>query len=190
MRPKEAFIGKVRVWDVRSFFPDIPDTAVTRRRPASAVERIVVHHDGVLMAPGDQNYNGATLDEDLKRLQAIYNRGLWMQWGGFPYHLVASPNGRLFWVRDLDTYGAHVRGQNHVSVGLALMGNFVDAMPVGRQLCAAAWGYIALWQWAGEFLPVKPHLELVSTSCPGNTHQEWMPVIAKLTVPLAATVTP
>lgn len=198
-KPREAYLGRIRVWDVRHLFPDNEgldpwgqEWTVKKYRPLSQVRWIVVHHDAAIMPPGDLDFSGSSLDEDLERLAIIWDVGLANLWGGFPYHLVVSPNARLFWCRNLDTYGAQIWGLNNISIGIALMGNFMQGMPVGKQLCTAANGYLAFWEKTGWLVEPKGHRELAlpghTTQCPGDTYQTWMPTILKLTQVIAKTL--
>ena len=176
-RPRELVIAGKRLVDVRHLFPT--DGSAGRRRDIARVIGVAVHHDGVLMAPGDRNYSGGTLDEDIQRLYAIYNRGLQAGWGGFPYHLVASPNGRLFLCLDLSCFGAHVAQRNHELLGVSLMGNFMLEAPSTTQLCAA--GLAVAVCWRDPFSPgaVEAHYQWARptwpTSCPGDTWPIWGP---------------
>lgn len=186
-RPKKMDLGGVEVVDVRGMFPT-GEPAPRVRRP-HALRGIAFHHDGVIMLAGDRDYSGSTLDEDLCRLQAIYAHGIDNGWGGMPYHLVASPNGRCFYTLDLDYYGAHVARRNHELVGVALMGNFTYAEPGDLQLCAAARATLAVWGWRRELLGGRGHREwalpLEGTACPGHTWWSWRDRLLVLTVALA-----
>lgn len=191
-RPRRGMLGGVEVVDVRHMFP----TGGPAGRPRDRVllRGVAVHHDGVIMAEGDQDYSGSTLDEDLARLAAIYQHGLNMRWGGMPYHLMASPNGRCFYTLSLECFGAHVARRNHELEGLALMGNFTYAHPGDLQLCAAARGLLATWGWLGELLPYKGHREWAlpafPTSCQGDTWWVWQNRLVVMTVALARVLFP
>jgi len=143
----------------------------------SALLGVAQHHDAAIMSPGDENYDGSTLDEDLRRLDLIYRVGIGNGWGGFPYHFVASPNGRVFYTTDLSFFGAHVARRNHQLVGVALMGLFTDAQPVRESLCAAGLAIATIWHLAGRLLDVRGHREWAlptdPTACPGDTWWSW-----------------
>lgn len=47
-------------------------------------------------------------------------------WKGIGYHFVIAPDGLIYIGRDLNTPGAHTAGQNHVAIGVCLLGNFDD----------------------------------------------------------------
>jgi hypothetical protein len=175
--PKRLAVGRLEIVDVRHLYPPSPDGAVGRSRDSSRLQGIAVHHDAAIMAPGDQNYDGSTLDEDLRRLDVIYNVGISRGWGGFPYHFVGSPNGRTFYTTDLSFFGAQVAGRNDTLVGVALMGLFTDAKPVPADLCGAALAIVSIWSIIGRLLDVKGHrewaLDWSPTNCPGDTWWTW-----------------
>lgn len=190
--PGELIVGGVELVDVRHYFP--PTGLVARRRPVRVPLGVAVHHDGVLMGPGDRHYSGTTLDEDLERLRAIYRHGLSMGWGGMPYHVMASPNGRCFYTLDLAYYGAHVARRNHELVGLCLMGNFMFRHPGDLQLCAAARGLLGMWGWYAHLLPFRGHREWAlpgdGTVCPGDTWWVWQNRLLVMTVAVARVLFP
>jgi len=45
-------------------------------------------------------------------------------WFGCGYHFVINRAGELEHGRSVETYGAHVRGYNHESIGICLVGGF------------------------------------------------------------------
>lgn len=170
-------IGRTRAIDVRHLFPPTPGGAVIRLRSFDQLRGIAVHHDGVMMPAGDQDFDGSTLDEDLGRLNAIYQQGRRQGWGGFPYHFVASPNGRLFYTLDVRHLGAHVARRNHELVGLALMGDFTMQRPTPEEICAGGLGVVGLWLTYGRLLGMKGHWEWAlpawPTQCPGEPWVDW-----------------
>ena len=167
----------IEVADVRYLFPDQPDRKCSLYHPPENIVGIAQHHDGVLMAPGDMDYNGTTLDEDMERLQAIYDSRV-DELGGYPYQLTASPNGRLFWCRSLYTWGAHVEKMNDRLLGIAIMGDYRKAEPPGAGLCSLSLGYIALWRFLGHLVGVQGHQKWApGTECPGPAL--WLPKVLK-----------
>ena len=190
--PSRLLLGGVEVVNVRHMFPTSGPAA--RQRDKRLLGGVAIHHDGVIMAPGDRDYSGSALDEDLERLRAIYEHGQDEDWGGMPYHFVVSPNGRCFYTLDLDCCGAHVAGRNDVLVGVSLMGNFMYAQPGDLQLCAAARALVAIWGWSGRLLPFKAHREWAlpayPTSCVGDTWWQWQNRLLVLTVAVARLLFP
>jgi hypothetical protein len=164
----------IEVADVRYLFPDAPGASCSNFHPPEAIIGIAQHHDGIIMPPGDADYNGTTLDEDMERLQAIYAYNL-SRLGGYPYQFTGSPNGRLFWCRSLETWGAHVGGMNDRLLGIAMMGDYRKAEPPVEGLCSLSLGYIALWRFLGHLSAVKGHGQWApgTTECPGPAL--WIP---------------
>ena len=170
----------IEVADVRYLFPDWPGTPEQRNslsyiHTPDQVDGVSVHHDGEVMPPGDMDYNGSTLDEDMERLQAIYNWN-YPRLGGFPYQLVPSPHGRLFLCRNLETWGAHTGGENDHLQGMGLMGNYLNSEPPAVQLCAGSLGLIIFWRWRGQLLKAMGHRDWPNqwTECPGTMRSVWI----------------
>ncbi len=190
--PKKIDLGAVEVVDVRGMFPT-SEPAARLRQPA-AVKGIAFHHDGVIMRAGDRNYSGSTLDEDLHRLATIWERGIAMGWGGMPYHLVASPNGRCFYTLSLNKMGAHVKRRNHELLGVAAMGDFTYSEPGNLQICALARAVLAIWTSRGKLLGGRGHREwalpISPTSCPGDTWWSWQNRLEPATMVLARVLFP
>lgn len=184
--PVRRTIGRAIIFDVRHIFPPQHAGSVGRPRLMSNLLGLAVHHDGVIMAPGDRDYNGTTLNEDLERLGAIYRHGADQGWGGFPYQFVASPNGRLFYTTDVSLFGAHVARRNHELLGLALMGDFSATWPGQALLCAAGLGVVTAWHLAGRLLDVRGHREWAlaghPTVCPGDMRTGWQRDLLQMAV--------
>ena len=175
--PHRINIAGVTIVDVRHLCPPEEGGAVARPRDPALLTATAIHHDAGAMPPGDRNYDGSTLDEDLARIAAVYRHGLAQGWGGYPYHLVASPNGRAFYTTDISLHGAHVAKRNHLFLGVALMGNFMLHPPGDEQLCAAARCLVATWALTHRLITYWGHHELAlpayPTSCPGDTWPQW-----------------
>lgn len=176
-------LGNLEIVDARDLWPAAGPAA--RPRQFALLQGIAVHHDGVIMPPGDVNYSGATLDEDLARLEAIHNRSVDQGWGSFPYHLVVSPNGRCFYTLDVDFFGAHVARRNHELVGVCHMGLFNAAPPSDVQLCAAGRALLHLLRRTGVLATVRGHKDWAlpdrPTSCPGDLWPSWKGRLLDLT---------
>lgn len=171
--PRSIVRGGKRMADVRHLFTD----HARRLRSPDRISGIAAHHDGVVFEPGDRDYSGSTLDEDLARLWAIYRHALQKGWRRFPYHFAATPNGRTFYTLSLTSIGAHVRDRNSVLAGVVLLGNFEDEPPGDRQLCAAGVAIAATWRELGRLVTIRPHwgwaLREHPTICPGGSYPLW-----------------
>ena len=196
-KPLHLAIGTnhFRIADVRHLFPPLEGGAVARPRDPSLLKAIGVHHDAVLMPAGDLDYSGTTLNEDLARLDAIYRHAIAQGWGGFPYHFLATPNGRTFYTTDVHLFGATVARRNHELLGVALSGDLTNALPSPTHLCAAAHALLAIWAlthgrlkpwallapWGHRQLALPNH----PTACPGHTWANWQTPLLSTTITLA-----
>ena len=185
-------IGPLELVDARGLWPVVGSAA--RLRNPALLKGVAIHHDGVIFTAGDRDYSGDTLNEDLARLDAIYQRAVDQRWGRFPYHFVVSPNGRTFYTNDISHYGAHVASRNHELLGIALMGNFTASHPGDVLLCAAARALLAIWALTHTLYGFRGHREWAlpssPTSCPGDTWWTWQNRLLVLTVALARSAFP
>jgi len=177
-RPRTIDLGYTKLVDVRHLLPAQPPGAVAT--PLDIVNTFEAHHDGVLQLPGDHDYNGTTLDEDIERLQAIHAHAIAQGWGSFPYHFDASPNGRTFYTLDIRYRGSHAKARNSQGRAVVLNGDFTHSRPLTRQLCAAGLA-LALLRLTIGVHPVKAHTQLPSpagdTECPGRFWRQWKPAL-------------
>lgn len=161
----------IEVCDLAAQFPDAAGASASYKHPAETIIGISLHHDGMPMA-------GNTLRDDLLRCKAIYDYDL-SRLGGFPYQLAASPSGRLFLTRPLDTWGCHTAGLNDRLLGICAMGDWRFETPPDAMLCALSLGLIVLWRWCGGLRLVQGHRYWPNqaTECPGNALTQAVPKI-------------
>ena len=156
--PKANLFG-IEVCDLRASFPDRPGWAAGYTHPPAGIIGVSQHHGGV-------SPNGSSLRDDLLYLQSAYEHDL--QFGGFAYHLVASPAGRLFWTRNLETWGCHTAGMNDRLLGVMAIGDYRRQKPSDALLCALSLAWVALWRWCDGLRIVQAHQQWgVSTECCG-----------------------
>jgi hypothetical protein len=182
-RPRKVLIQGFAVADVRHFWPPSGPAARKRRSQATIIAQ-AIHHDGVLFAQGDTNYSGESIDEDIRRLNAIHNHSMDQGWGSFPYHWVISPNeGRVYYTLDISLMGAQVADRNHETLGTALMGDFTRSHPTNVHLCGAAVPIIINMRELRRLIPWDAHRQLAlptdPTACPGNTWYTWQHRLSK-----------
>jgi len=113
------------------------------------IAKIVVHHTGV--------------DTSLEKLRAsVQRRG----YSDIPYHFVIDTDGTLHATRPITRMGAHCKGHNADSVGIALMGNLDKVPPTEAQVATLT---RLLADLRRKFpVPVFGHGELRNTACPGR----------------------
>jgi N-acetylmuramoyl-L-alanine amidase len=113
------------------------------------IAKIIVHHTAV--------------DASLEQLRrSVQRRG----YSDIPYHFVVMPDGSVHATRPLERMGAHCKGHNADSVGVALMGNLDRVPPTEAQVAALA-RLIADLRRKWD-VPVLGHGELRNTACPGR----------------------
>jgi len=113
------------------------------------IAKIVVHHTGV--------------DTSLEKLRAsVQRRG----YSDIPYHFVIDTDGTLHATRPITRMGAHCKGHNADSIGIALMGNLDKTPPTEAQVATLTRLIADLRR---KFpVPVLGHGDLRPTACPGR----------------------
>jgi len=113
------------------------------------ITKIIIHHTGV--------------DTSLEKLRAsVQRRG----YSDIPYHFVIDTDGTLHATRPLTRMGAHCRGHNADSIGIALMGNLDRDPPTEAQI-ATLTRLIADLRKKYP-VPIYGHGDLRPTACPGR----------------------
>jgi len=129
------------------------------------IKRIVVHHTGREKGTAEsiRSYHVDVLG-----------------WRDIGYHYIIEKDGKLRLGRPDEMIGAHVKGKNRDSIGVAVMGNYEDyefvfmgyfmASPQARAL------YSILKDLAHRYpdAEVVTHGELAETLCPGQNVQAWI----------------
>lgn len=101
-------------------------------------------------------------------------------WAGLGYHFVIRKNGTIEAGRPMDTVGAHCYGENDHTVGINIVGNFMEAEPETVQLMSAARLIAALgreYRIVPSAATVFGHRDFNSTLCPGDTLYARLPDI-------------
>jgi N-acetylmuramoyl-L-alanine amidase len=113
------------------------------------IAKIIIHHTGV--------------DTSLEKLRAsVQRRG----YSDIPYHFVIDTDGTLHATRPITRMGAHCKGHNADSIGIALMGN-LDRVPPTEAQVATLTRLIADLRRKYP-VPIFGHGELRNTACPGK----------------------
>jgi hypothetical protein len=126
----------------------------------SSPSKIIIHHS----ACGDTS----SLEWNAIRRWHIDHNG----WDDIGYHqgieLIGTTYESIFG-RPWDHVGAHTIGQNGVSLGLCLIGNFSLAEPPRAQLIAAA-AFVSFWMrhYQIPLTEIWPHSHFNATECPGT----------------------
>lgn len=126
---------------------------------------VVVHHSAMPPSEGPR---------DIQRMH-MHRRGFL----DIGYHFVIDGQGRIYEGRNLAVHGAHVKGHNAGTLGIALMGNYEESEPASEQMARLKWlvrdlmAKHPLTHLAGhsDFLPGK-------TLCPGKNLEPLLPALA------------
>ncbi len=113
------------------------------------IAKIIVHHTAV--------------DTTIEKLRAsAIRRG----YSDIPYHFVITADGSVHATRPVERMGAHCKGHNADSIGVALMGN-LDRVPPTEAQVAALVSLLADLRRKWN-VPIFGHGELRPTACPGR----------------------
>jgi len=92
---------------------------------------------------------------------------------GCGYHALIRTNGDIEYGRQLDLVGAHAKGRNLYSLGLAIAGNFNTSYPTLDQYEAAVWQFTEWNRMFGGGLELGFH-RFKRDLCPGkNFDRQW-----------------
>jgi N-acetylmuramoyl-L-alanine amidase len=122
------------------------------RRQLAEIDKIIVHHS-------------ATTDGTpyAYALYHINENG----WPGIGYHFVIDRDGTINQTNNLDTISYHTSGQNRVSLGVCLTGDFDKQQPTAEQKTAFTYLVNVLREKLG-YLPLYGHRDFSPKSCPGT----------------------
>lgn len=128
-------------------------------RPLARIRQLVIHHTAADPSIGIEDIAKKHVDD--------------LGWPGIGYHFVIDADGQICQTNDLTTVSFHARQANPTTVGIALCGNFNDAVPTDAQLESG--GRLCAYLLRELSLPlenVRGHRALVSTECPGRNWAE------------------
>ena len=134
-------------------------------RALSQLSRIVVHHSA-----SPRETTTAALIDGWHRAR---------EWDGIGYHYVIEADGRIVPGRPLDVVGAHVAGQNQLSVGICVVGDNTRSGEEWSGPQSRALGVLvtALDNVLGRPLMVVRHCDLAATQCPGLSDAKWFDLL-------------
>lgn len=108
-------------------------------------------------------------------------------WPGIAYHYCITSNGDIYQTNKLVTKSYHSAGNNHYSIGVALLGDFTDEHPSQEQETALSqlidWLFYERLSQNSNYVFGHREMPAANTQCPGNTYHEWLPSIKPLPKP-------
>ena len=170
--------------DVTAQFP-IPLVWPRLLMDLARVDAIAVHHTAVdprgggealLLFPAAE----MTQEDELNHIRVIHLYHKSKGFGGFAYHFIVFPSGRVYYIVPLTQWGAHVFGENDHLPGIVLAGDFTSTVPGLPQREGAAEAISTVYDALGRRVPIRPHRAWGGTVCPGNTWREWVPRLIEL----------
>lgn len=99
-------------------------------------------------------------------------------WSDIGYHYVITTDGEVHDGRPVEKKGAHVRGQNHDSIGICLIGGVDEHWQPVANFTEAQWKTLARLvrilkaEYTGA--TVHGHNEFSSKACPSFDVQDWL----------------
>jgi len=136
-----------------------PARSTTPLTPAS-VRLFVLHHT-------TGSFRGA---RTVRSIQA-FHQGPDRKWADIGYNFLVAPDGVVYEGRGWGFRGAHARGHNHESVGVAFIGDGSRPMPFPAQ--QAVLGLLAEAERRFGGLRTVGHRDVGSTACPGDAVYAW-----------------
>lgn len=93
-----------------------------------------LHHSVTTQLPVDASQ--AAEEREIRKLEDI---GQARFKGGISYTFVVAPSGRIYEGHSIGRVGAHTKGQNSISAGICLLGNYEDNHVSAEQIAALTW---------------------------------------------------
>jgi flagellar hook assembly protein FlgD len=163
------------------------DESIVRARPSftPGLERAIVHHTA-----GRNDYGPEDSAAIIRAIQEYHVKA--NRWNDIGYNFLVDRFGRVFEGRaggvDRNVVGAHARGWNAGSVGVAVLGSH-GGVPVSQDAAAALADLLA---WRLDLAHVDPlgvspaglhavsgHRDVSDTACPGDAFSMQLPAIAQ-----------
>lgn len=124
------------------------------------IEMIVVHH------------TASSPDVTLEQLRRVHTA---LGFSDVGYHYLVFDDGRVLAGRDVSRVGAHTRGHNAYSIGVAAVGNYESGRPSDKLLAALEELLLHLVdRYRIDARRVYAHRELAKTVCPGRHLYDWL----------------
>lgn len=149
-----------------------PATGVTNLVPSRVTMCVLHHTTGTYAGP-----------QSVRNIQA-FHQGPSRKWADIAYGFLVAPDGTIYEGRGWGKQGAHARGQNSVSIGIAFIGDGRLPIPDAARV-SIAWLADEADRRFGTLRRVG-HRDVGSTVCPGDAlHGWWMSgaVLPAVTVP-------
>ncbi len=142
-------------------------------RPVDSIGRVIIHHTATPPAVTVQR---------IAEFQ-VKNKDL----PGITYHFCITADGAAYQTQPLDVTAAHAGQDSRDSVGVCLVGNFMEQTPPQAQLAATASVLAQLLKVLNLATEqVVGYSEIINTQSPGATWPQWKGPLLQLTNQLLA----
>jgi hypothetical protein len=147
-------------------------------RPERAIRTVIVHH---FYRPTAAQWKGLTTLQSVQRFHTQQNG-----WSDIGYHIVIGPDDTIWLARPIEQAGAHCKGENEHSVGIAYAADFdtedpsANGLSTGQSAVAAVCGHFAIPAHEVYF-----HRDFAQKTCPGTklSREPYRAEVAKLLAP-------
>lgn len=132
-----------------------------RLAPTRSIDSVVVHH---FYRPTADVWRGRQTLETVRRLHVQTNG-----WADIGYHIVVGPDDTIWLARPIEDAGAHCKGHNDTSIGVAFAADFDTENPADNGLATGQKAVAAICDRFG--IPdecVFFHRDFSPKSCPGT----------------------
>lgn len=127
---------------------------------AARVRLLVLHHT-----------TGSYAGPETVRAIQKFHQGPQRKWSDIGYNFLVGPDGTIFEGRGWSTVGAHARGRNSESVGVAFIGDGSREVPLAAQR-SIVWLAEEADRRFGRLERVG-HRDVGATACPGQALYDW-----------------
>ncbi|XP_076138643.1 peptidoglycan recognition protein 5 [Alosa pseudoharengus] len=135
----------------------------SKKEMSEPAKRVVIHHTTIRNCATAQDCM-----EQVIRIQKMHMRD--RDFDDIGYSFLVGQNGMVYEGRGWGIVGAHSKGHNLDSVGIAFMGNFNDDVPTSAALSSVKrlLQHGVLQGFLISNYTILGHRDLASTECPGN----------------------
>lgn len=124
------------------------------------IKRIIVHH------------TAGGIHETMDSIRDLHVNG--RGWSDIGYHYVIDRGGNLRLARPVWRIGAHCRGYNATSIGIAVMGNFEESGMSWTQPGDGLRILLVEMKRRHPGVVIRTHSDYGSTLCPGKHLAKWL----------------
>lgn len=116
------------------------------------------------------HYTAGPTTQTIRSIQSFHmnSRG----WSDIGYNLLVDQEGNIYIGRGVGFVGAHAKGHNSATLGIAWIG-FTET-PSPAAFTGISNAIKMCWDYIGKQTIVYPHSQLNRTTCPGNILRNWV----------------